>query len=101
MYLRAEQIKKEIKPLVQHTLQRLSDHKQKVREASTNFCLYLAHKDEIGMEFMMGQVLEAVEGIQWEKTKGQNDTFGNSNMLVACLSLLDQYQTQTSLVKQE
>jgi hypothetical protein len=42
-YLRAEQIKIELAPLVQHVIQKMSDLKQKVREASMNFCLYLSH----------------------------------------------------------
>ena len=42
-YLRAEQVRKELTPLIQMILQKTSDLKQKVREASINICLYLSH----------------------------------------------------------
>ncbi len=42
-YLRPEQIKKELSPLISGILKNTSDHKQKIREASMNFCLYLSH----------------------------------------------------------
>ena len=42
-YLRPEQIKRELSPLISSILTKTSDLKQKVREASLNFCLYLSH----------------------------------------------------------
>jgi hypothetical protein len=42
-YLRPEQIRRELSPLVSSILTKTSDLKQKVREASLNFCLYLSH----------------------------------------------------------
>jgi len=43
LYLRPEQIKREMAPLIQVIISKTSDLKQKVREASINFCLYLSH----------------------------------------------------------
>ena len=42
-YLRPEQIRRELSPLISSILTKTSDLKQKVREASLNFCLYLSH----------------------------------------------------------
>lgn len=42
-YIRGEQIKREISPLVQTIIQKTSDLKQKVRESSMNICLYFSH----------------------------------------------------------
>ena len=42
-YLRPEQIRRELSPLISSILTKTSDLKQKVREASMNFCLYLSH----------------------------------------------------------
>ena len=56
-YLRPEQIKRELTPLIQSILAKTSDLKQKVREASLNFCLYLSHQSPIGPEAMINVVL--------------------------------------------
>jgi len=42
-YLRPEQIKRELTPLIKSVINKTSDMKLKVREASMNFCLYLSH----------------------------------------------------------
>ena len=42
-YLRPEQIKRELSALISMIINKTSDLKQKVREASMNFCLYLSH----------------------------------------------------------
>jgi len=42
-YLRGEQLKRELSPLVSIIIQKTSDLKQKIREASMNICLYLSH----------------------------------------------------------
>ena len=42
-YIQPNQIKAELVPLVKNTIQKTSDLKAKVREASINFCLYLSH----------------------------------------------------------
>ena len=60
-----------------------------------NFCLYLSHQQMIGAEVMIQHILIELEPIQWEKQKDKKDmqnSFGNSNMIVSCLSLLTQYQ---------
>ena len=45
----------------------MSDLKQKVREASTNFCLYLSHKAEIGTKKLAQLILQELEPLNWEK----------------------------------
>lgn len=42
-YLRPHQIKTELMPVVKTVIQKTKDLKQKIREASMNFCLYLSH----------------------------------------------------------
>jgi hypothetical protein len=58
----------------------------------------------IGTEVMIQHVLNELDPLSWEKDASKKDmqnTFGNSNMIVSCLSLLNQYQLQTSLVKRD
>lgn len=92
-HLRAEQIKKEIVPLIQAVIQKLADLKQKVREASTNFCLYLSHLVENGAEPLIKLVCDELAQVQWEKSsqKDMQNQFGNSNLIVSCLNLLNQF----------
>lgn len=52
-YLRPTQVKSELMPLVKTIVQKTKDLKQKVREASVNFCLYLSHQSPIGAEAMI------------------------------------------------
>jgi hypothetical protein len=52
-YLRPEQIRRELQPLIVIIVNKTSDLKQKVREASMNLCLYLSHQVEIGSEPMI------------------------------------------------
>lgn len=88
-YLHQAQIKRELTPLVIMVLQKTSDLKQKIREASLNFCLWLSHQEQIGTESMLGQVCEELDSLQWEKQQNSvQSTFGNSNMIVSCLNLL-------------
>ena len=42
-YLKPDQVKRDLIPLVSQIVIKTSDLKQKVREASMNFCLYLSH----------------------------------------------------------
>jgi hypothetical protein len=42
-YIRGEQLKREISPIIQMIIQKTSDLKQKVREGSMNICLYFSH----------------------------------------------------------
>ena len=43
--------------LIRSIIHRTSDLKQKVREASTTFCLFLSHQSPLGPEVMMQLVL--------------------------------------------
>jgi hypothetical protein len=61
--LRPEQIKREISPLITCVINKMSDLKQKVREASMNFCLYISHQVEIGCEPMIKHVLSELESV--------------------------------------
>lgn len=92
-YLRGEQLKRELSPIIQIIIQKTSDLKQKIREASMNICLYMSHQSPIGPEHMMTLVLGELEGCQWEKQdkKDVSNTFGNSSMIVSCLNLLSQF----------
>jgi hypothetical protein len=102
-HLRPEQIKREISSLIVSVINKMSDLKQKVREASMNFCLYLSHQVEIGCEPMIRHVVKELEGAQWEKAdkKDMANAFGNSNMIVSCLNLLNQFQLQTQLISKD
>ena len=93
-YLRHEQIKRELTPLIQIIVQKTSDLKQKIREASINLCLYLSHQSPIGPECMISIVLSELDSLSWEKQEVKKDvtnTFGNSNMIVSWLNLLAQF----------
>ena len=47
-YLRPESINREIQPIVSKIILKTSDLKQKIREASINFCLFISHQNQIG-----------------------------------------------------
>ena len=46
-YLRPESINREIQPIVSKIILKTSDLKQKIREASINFCLFISHQNQI------------------------------------------------------
>jgi hypothetical protein len=71
-YLRPEQIRRELSPLISSILTKTSDLKQKVREASMNFCLYLSHQSPIGPEAMISLVLNEMSLLQWDKLEAAN-----------------------------
>jgi hypothetical protein len=71
-YLRPEQIRREHSPLISSILTKTSDLKQKVREASMNFCLYLSHQSPIGPEAMINLVLNEMSLLQWDKLEAAN-----------------------------
>ena len=79
-------------------LKKTADMKQKIREASINFCLYLSHQSPVGPEYMVEQVLRELDSIQNEvrepaqdKESSQATTFGNSHMITSSLGLLNEY----------
>lgn len=58
-----EQLKTALMPLVSVVLKKTSDLKQKLRESSMTFCLYLAHQSPIGPQIMVNQVLIELKAI--------------------------------------
>lgn len=66
-FLRGEQLKRELTPLISSIIQKTSDLKQKIREASMNICLYLSHQSPIGPEHMISMVLNELDALSWEK----------------------------------
>jgi hypothetical protein len=89
-------------------LKKTADMKQKIREASINFCLYLSHQSPVGPEFMVEQVLHELDSIQNEIKEPAQDkesnhvtTFGNSHMITSSLGLLNEYQLQTQILSPE
>ena len=112
-YLKPEQIKEELAPLIKTILKKTSDLKSKIREASINFCLYLSHQSPIGPETMIREVLDELNEVQKEQKQDQPKTpgpgatrtklsgttsavvstsFGNSHLIASCLMLLSQFQ---------
>lgn len=39
--------------IIREIIRKCTDMKQKIREASTNFCLYLSHQSPVGPEYMV------------------------------------------------
>ena len=79
-------------PLVSSILKKTSDLKQKLREASMNFCLYLAHQSPIGPKIMVERVLLELKAVQSpdnkpvvNTSKNAATTYGNSHMIASCL----------------
>jgi hypothetical protein len=52
-YIQPPTIRTEIMHLIREILRKCSDLKQKIRESSINFCLYLSHQSPVGPEYMM------------------------------------------------
>lgn len=52
MTLRAEMMH-----IIREIIRKCTDMKQKIREASINFSLYLSHQSPVGPEYMVDQVL--------------------------------------------
>ena len=90
--------------------------KQKIRESSINFCLYLSHQSPVGPEYMINSVLDELDDVLNEKAdapqpanksaqqKKQSNVatnFGNSHMIVSCLNLLNEYQNQSKILEEE
>jgi hypothetical protein len=81
--------------VVVEILKKTGDMKQKIREATINFCLYLSHQSPVGPEFMVQQVIIELDKIlieREEKDTSVAQSFGNSQMITSCLGLLNAYQ---------
>jgi hypothetical protein len=46
-------IRGEIMHLIREIIRKTTDMKQKIRESSMNFCLYLSHQSPVGPEYMV------------------------------------------------
>lgn len=53
--------------LIREILRKCTDMKQKIRESSINFCLYLSHQSPVGPEYMVDQVIQELDFVQNEK----------------------------------
>ena len=60
-------IKDDIKGIIRGILRKTADMKQKIRESSLNFCLYLSHQSPVGPEYMINSVLEELDDVLNEK----------------------------------
>ena len=102
-FLKPTQIKSDLLPLIANILNKTSDLKSKVREASINFCLYLSHQSPVGPQVMINEVIKQLESLLVEKkdlkSAEQTSSFGNSHQIASCIELLRQFQTQTHLVE--
>ena len=106
-YIQPHQVKADLAAIIREILRKTTDLKQKIREASINFCLYLSHQSPVGPEYMVGQVLAELDSVQNESSNAQSSNkesgnvttnFGNSHLISACLGLLNEYQIQSRLL---
>ena len=96
--------------IIREIIRKTSDLKLKLREASKNMCIYLAHQSTIGPEHMVSITIEALkkmtdtsakpkvskESATITDSKHQDATSNlcNSTMWTSCISLLCEYQKQ-------
>ena len=66
-YIQPDNLRTEIMHLIREILRKCTDLKQKIRESSINFCLYLSHQSPVGPEYMVDQVLQELDFVQNEK----------------------------------
>lgn len=91
-YIQPHIIRDEIVLIVVDILRKTTDMKQKIREASINFCLYLSHQSPVGPEFMVEQVLRELYCVHTDNAaKAISTSFGNNHLISSCLSLLTEY----------
>lgn len=62
-YIQPHQIKADLAAIIREILRKTTDMKQKIREASINFCLYLSHQSPVGPEFMVNGVLAELDAV--------------------------------------
>lgn len=103
--------------IIREILYKTSDLKLKLRVASKNMCIYLAHQSTIGPEKMADITIEALKKMfkssepkqaksktsrpKLEETKNEDaeTNLSNSTMWSSCLSLLVEYQRQAKMAK--
>ena len=56
-YIQPAAIREELRDLIKDIIRKSADLKQKIREASINFCLYLSHQSPVGPVYMVELVL--------------------------------------------
>ena len=105
-YIQPHVIRSEVQPIVVGILRKTADMKQKIREASINFCLYLSHQSPVGPEHMVSQVIQELDHVFNEKEQAAEASsaaasFGNSHLISSCLGLLNEYQVQTAILSPE
>lgn len=66
-YIKPPMIQEETRRIIKGVLRKTADMKQKIRESSINFCLYLSHQSPVGPEYMINAVLEELDDVQNEK----------------------------------
>lgn len=115
-YIQPAAIREELRDLIKDIIRKSSDLKQKIREASINFCLYLSHQSPVGPVYMVEQVLTecdlvlnndpSLSQVDKKSTKTNNKeqksqvatNFGNSHLITACLHLLTDFQNQAKIL---
>jgi hypothetical protein len=60
-HLRPEETRRELQGIIEIVLQKTVDVKVKVRDASTNFCLYLAHQNNVGVNIVTDLVMKELK----------------------------------------
>lgn len=91
--------------IIKEILKKTSDLKLKLRVASKNMCIYLAHQSIIGPEIMANITLESLDTMlesnnkTAKKSKNEDATSSlcNSTMWTSLLTLLTEYQKQAKL----
>ena len=56
-YILPMTLRAEMMHIIREIIRKRTDMKQKIREASINFSLYLSHQSPVGPEYMVDQVL--------------------------------------------
>ena len=100
-WVKGDEIRKGIMPVVACLIKKMSDLKVKVREATSHFLLYLSHQSPIGPESMFSQVLLELLSVLESSSSSQSSiaaNLGNSHMVSSCLQLLTQFQSQSQLI---
>lgn len=68
-YIKPQVIQEDIRVIIKGVLRKTADMKQKIRESSLNFCLYLSHQSPVGPEYMINSVLEELDEVLNEKSE--------------------------------
>lgn len=102
-FVKTEEVQTTLAPIITEALRKTAAMAAKIRETSQNFCLHLSHQSPIGPEYMTKAVLtELTNAVNAGDAKNAKQTaaasYGNSHLVVACLGLLADYQTQSGIL---